>query len=63
MKNLENLGVLELSAQESKEVEGGLFGIDDAALALAIGIAMAGAYVIDNFDRLVEGVADGYNAT
>ncbi len=38
--NLENLGLVELNAQEVQETEGGIFGIDDALFAAA-GFAIA----------------------
>ncbi|MCL9805869.1 class IIb bacteriocin, lactobin A/cerein 7B family [Flavobacterium amniphilum] len=43
MKNLENLNLVELNAQEMREVEGGLMGEILGALALAGG-AMAWAF-------------------
>ncbi len=50
MKNLENLGVLELSAQESKEVEGGWGWLVPVAL-----------YVMAEWDDISAGFNDGIN--
>jgi len=38
MKNLENYGVQEMNAKELREVDGGVFGVDDI-------IAIAGAVI------------------
>jgi lactobin A/cerein 7B family class IIb bacteriocin len=43
--NLENLGLVELNAQEVQEVDGGIFGIDDAFYAAAA-LFIAGVTVI-----------------
>ena len=41
MKNLENLGVKELSLKDSKNINGGLLGLIPAT-ALTLGLFMAG---------------------
>lgn len=45
MKNLQNFGVQELNAKETREIEGGIFGLDDLA-ALGIGLTIAAAVEI-----------------
>jgi hypothetical protein len=52
MKNLENYGILELNAQEIKEINGGIFGWDDVLVGLAIA---AGAAIINDWDNFKKG--------
>lgn len=59
MKNLQNLNLVELNAQETKEIEGGLFGVDDIILfgaGVAIGLA---PYLYDNRKKFWKGFYDG----
>ena len=52
MKNLENNGVQELNTREKISIDGGLFGIDDLLIGLAIG---AGLAIINDWDDFKKG--------
>jgi hypothetical protein len=56
MKNLENFGVQEMKISEIKKVNGGLFGLDDLALAVAAGIILA---VIEDWPNFKAGLTGG----
>ena len=57
MRYLESFGVQELNAQEIREVEGGLFGLDDLA-ALAIGLTLVAATeIIGDWEHFKDGLA------
>ena len=53
MKNLNELGVIELNSDETSEVIGGLWWLAGALLISAI----------DNFGDIRQGLADGFNGT
>jgi hypothetical protein len=55
--NLDNLNLVELNAQEVEETEGGLFGIDDGAIALSIAV---GVLLIENWPDIKKGLHDGW---
>ncbi len=60
MKNLENYGVQTLNAQEIRETEGGLFGIDDLTV-LAIGlIIVAATAIVNDWDDFKTGISGNY---
>jgi len=58
MKNLENYGVIEMNTQEIKETDGGIFGLDDILIGIAIA---AGAAIINDWDDFKKGVATAFN--
>ena len=60
MRKLENYGVLALRTKETREIDGGIFGIDDLAL-IGIG-ALVGAIFTQDFGDLGDAFNDGYNA-
>ncbi len=60
MKNLElnALGVQEMNIKEKRMIEGGVFGIDDILVGLAIA---AGAAIINDWDDFKDGFASAFN--
>lgn len=58
MKNLEILEVHEINLKEKKEIEGGVLGIDDILVGLAIA---AGAAIINDWDGFKEGFASAFD--
>lgn len=60
MKNLKNLKVVELNAQETRKIEGGIIGIDDVLL-LGLG-ALIGVALSQDIDRLKAAYKAGYAA-
>ena len=58
MKNLENYGVQELNAQEIKETDGGVLGIDDIIAGIIIGAAIA---IINDCDNFTDGFFSAFN--
>lgn len=55
--NLENLNLVELNAQEVKEVEGGVIGIDDVLLAVGAGLLIS---AIDHWSDIKKGARDAW---
>ena len=55
--NLENLNLVELNAQEVKEVEGGVIGIDDVLLAVGAGLLIS---AIDLWSDIKKGARDAW---
>ena len=58
--NLEQIGVQELTTVENREIDGGLFGVDDLIL-IAAG-ALLGALLTQDLDDLGDAFMEGYNA-
>lgn len=52
--NLENLNLVELNAQESSNIDGGIFGIDDLALGLLLCVVGG---VIADWDGFKKGIS------
>lgn len=57
--NLENLGLVELNAQEVQEVDGGVIGFDD--ILLAVGIASV-VCIVENWSDIKRGARDAWYA-
>lgn len=55
--NLEKLNLVEMSSQEVKEVDGGLFGIDDLIIGVLIGVAVQIMADWENFEAGISGNA------
>ncbi|WP_298140233.1 hypothetical protein [Flavobacterium sp.] len=53
--NLENLNLVELNAQEVKETEGGLFGLDDLVVGVLVGAAVQIMGDWENFEAGLNG--------
>jgi lactobin A/cerein 7B family class IIb bacteriocin len=53
----------ELSKNELMEVEGGLLGVDDAAIGLGLAVAGAAIYVYNNWGDFAAGFRKGMNET
>ncbi|MCB0486082.1 MAG: hypothetical protein KDC47_07800 [Flavobacteriaceae bacterium] len=58
MKNLENYGGQTLDAREVRETDGGVFGLDDILVGLAIA---AGAAIINDWDDFKDGLSTAFN--
>ena len=58
MKKLENYGTQELCTTEMRETEGGIFGIDDILIGIAIA---AGAAIINDWDDFKDGFSTAFN--
>ncbi|MBL4746441.1 MAG: hypothetical protein JKY08_08735 [Flavobacteriaceae bacterium] len=56
MKNLENYGVQEMGSKESKNINGGIFGIDD--LIIGVTLLVVGAIITD-WDGFKAGISGG----
>ena len=56
--DLQKMGLKELSVGEQKEIDGGLFGIDDVIIGIAVAATIS---FIDNFGDVREGLSDGWN--
>jgi len=64
MKNLDlnAFGVKDASYSEMKEINGGDFGITLGIIGISLAVLATAAYVVDNWDRVEEGWADGAEA-
>ncbi len=51
MENVQELGLIEMSQNEKKEIDGGVFGIDDLILTVAAGAILAVINDWDNFEK------------
>lgn len=57
MKNLENYGVQELDAKEISKTEGGVFGLDDYLIGIAVGATVAAfTEIISDWDHFKKGL-------
>lgn len=62
MEDLKSFGTQQLSPIEMKEVNGGLFGIDDAGWVI-IGVSVAlGIITTQDLDDLKDAFSQGYDA-
>jgi hypothetical protein len=55
--NLNNLNLVELNAQEIKEVDGGAFVVDDVVIALTVGFVLL---AVDNWSDIKKGASDAW---
>lgn len=62
MKKLNELGVQEMDSNEKVVTNGGDFGITLAIVGVALGAISVAAYVVDNWDKAVQGYEDGLAA-
>lgn len=56
MKNLENLSVQEMNIKETQNTNGGIFGLDDWAIGVAVGGTVAAvAEIIGDWEHFKKG--------